>query len=83
MWIRTASKLSTSLLCDSVNSHNKCTVYSGMNTEHTRFVQIVSGLELWWLFTGWDVFATSLDMSVHVLATHDTSCKWLRLHSWL
>jgi len=31
----------------------------------------------------WDVFATSLDMFVHVLATHDTSCKWLRLLSWL
>jgi len=39
-------------------------------------------LELW-LFTECDVFATSLDMSVHVLATHDTSCKWLRLLSWL
>jgi len=33
------------------------------------------------LFTGWDVFANSLDMFVHVLATHDTSCKWLRLLS--
>ena len=50
---------------------------------YTRFVQIVSGLELQWLFTGWDVFATSLGMFVHVLATHDTSCKWLRLLSWL
>jgi len=49
----------------------------------TRFVQEVSGLELWWLFTGWDMCATSLDMFVHVLATHDTSCKWLRLLSWL
>jgi len=48
-----------------------------------RFVQIVSGLELYWLFTGWDVFATSLGMFVHVLATHDTSCKWLRSLSWL
>jgi len=35
------------------------------------------------LFTGWDVFATSLDIFVHVLATHDTSCKWLRLLCWL
>jgi len=24
-----------------------------------------------------------LDMFVRVLATHDTSCKWLRLFSWL
>ena len=30
-----------------------------------------------------DLFATSLDMSVHILATHNTSCKWLRLLSWL
>jgi len=29
-----------------------------------------------------DVFATSLDMFVHILATHDTR-KWLRLLSWL
>ena len=35
------------------------------------------------MFTGWDVFATSLDMFVHVLATHDTSCKWLHLLCWL
>ena len=47
------------------------------------FFQIVSGLELQWLFTGWEVFAASLDMFVHVIATHDTNCKWLRLLSWL
>ena len=35
------------------------------------------------MFTGWDVFASSLDVFVHVVATHDTSCKWLRLLSWL
>jgi hypothetical protein len=29
------------------------------------------------------MFATSLDMFVHVLATHDTSCKWLCLLRWL
>jgi hypothetical protein len=37
----------------------------------TRFVQEVSGLELQWLFTGRDVFATSLGMFVRVLATRD------------
>ena len=59
--------------------HNK------IATKHTytRFVQKVSGLEMQRLFTGWDVFATSLDMFVHVLATHDTSFKWLRLLSWV
>jgi hypothetical protein len=31
---------------------------------NTRFAQKVCGLELYWLFTGWDVFATSLDMFV-------------------
>ena len=50
---------------------------------HTRFVQKVSGLKLLWLFSGWDVFATSLDMFVYVLVTHDTSYKWLHLLSWL
>ena len=29
------------------------------------------------------VFATRIDVFVHVLATRDTSCKWLRLLSWL
>ena len=59
-----------------------CTI-AGQQTRLTRFVQIVSELELQWLFTEWDVFATSLDMFAHVLATHGTSCKWLRLLSWL
>ena len=27
--------------------------------------------------------STSLDIFVHVLATHDTSCKWLRLINWV
>jgi len=31
----------------------------------------------------WDVFVTGLDMFIHVSATHDTSCKLLRLLSWL
>ena len=30
--------------------------------QNTWFVQKVSGLELKWLFTEWDVFATSLDI---------------------
>ena len=56
-----------------------CRAQQGIVTcrRYTSFVLIVSGLELQWLFTGWDVFATRLDMFVHVLATHDTSCKWL------
>jgi hypothetical protein len=55
---------------------------SKADVKNTRFVQKVSGLELQW-FTGWDAFATSLDIFVHVSATHDTSWKRLRLLSWL
>jgi hypothetical protein len=43
------------------------------------FVQKISGLELKWLFTDWDVLATSVDMFEHVLASHDTvtsGCVW-------
>jgi hypothetical protein len=53
------------------------------NTLYMWLVQKVSGLELQWLLTGWDVFVTSLDMFVYVLVTHDTRCKWLCLLSCL
>ena len=66
-----------------LNTHQLKYLLLVQHNKYTRFLQIVSRLELLWLFSGWDVFVTSLDIVVHVLATHDTSCKWLRLLSWL